>query len=74
VDLFSAPLSPALDSNQNGVLDLVELADAQAQLAAADAQIVLLTTQLSCGDLDGDGEVGGADIGLVLLNFGPCTQ
>jgi hypothetical protein len=30
--------------------------------------------RLNCGDLDGDGEVGGADISLALLNFGPCTQ
>lgn len=30
---------------------------------------------ISCaGDVDGDGEVGGGDIGLVLLNFGPCPQ
>ena len=28
---------------------------------------------ISCpGDVDGDGQVGGGDIGLVLLNFGPC--
>jgi hypothetical protein len=28
---------------------------------------------ISCaGDVDGDGEVTGSDIGLVLLNFGPC--
>lgn len=30
---------------------------------------------ISCaGDVDGDGEVNGADIGLVLLNFGNCPQ
>lgn len=30
---------------------------------------------ISCaGDVDGDGEVTGSDIGLVLLNFGPCPQ
>jgi alpha-tubulin suppressor-like RCC1 family protein len=50
------------------------LSDANAANAALTAANAALTTQLSCGDLDGDGEVGGADIGLVLLNFGPCTQ
>jgi hypothetical protein len=56
----SLALTDALDSNHNGILDSVE--------------IVALTARLNCGDLDGDGEVGGADISLALLNFGPCTQ
>jgi hypothetical protein len=56
-----------VDRNGNGVLDLAEVLE-------KDAQNATLTAQLECGDLDGDGEVGGADIGLVLLNFGPCTH
>jgi len=44
------------------------------EIAALSAANAALTARLECGDLDGDGEVGGADIGLVLLNFGPCTQ
>ena len=78
--------NPALDRDRNGILDSWELANIVnadrnnngvldlAEVLEKDAQIVALTAQLECGDLDGDGEVGGADIGLVLLNFGPCAQ
>jgi hypothetical protein len=40
----------------------------------ANAQVTALTAQLNCGDLDGDGEVNGADVGLQLINYGPCPQ
>jgi len=56
-----------VDRNNNGVLDLAEVLE-------KDAQNATLTAQLECGDLDGDGEVAGSDLGLVLLNFGPCSR
>ena len=37
-----------------------------------DSENTALTAQLNCGDLNGDGEVNGADVGLVLINHGPC--
>jgi alpha-tubulin suppressor-like RCC1 family protein len=46
------------DSNNNGILDSVEIA--------------ALTAQLNCGDLDGDGAVNGADLGKVLIGWGQC--
>ena len=46
----------------------------KAILLLDDAQIAALTAQLNCGDLDGDGEVAGPDLGLMLLNYGPCAQ
>jgi hypothetical protein len=49
------------------VLDLAEALE-------KDAQNATLTAQLECGDLDGDGEVAGPDLGLMLLNYGPCAQ
>jgi alpha-tubulin suppressor-like RCC1 family protein len=54
----SLALTDALDSNHNGILDSVEIA--------------ALTAQLNCGDLDGDGEVNGADLGKVLIGWGQC--
>ncbi|NBV64432.1 MAG: hypothetical protein EBR71_08200, partial [Planctomycetes bacterium] len=50
------------------------LSDANAANAALTAANAALTAQLECGDLDGDGEVAGSDLGLVLLNYGPCTR
>ena len=67
LDGWEIAQTPALDSNLNGVIDGVEIA----ALSAANAA---LTARLECGDLDGDGEVAGSDLGLVLLNFGPCTR
>jgi hypothetical protein len=55
------------DRNSNGVLDLAEIFE-------KDAQIAALTAQLNCGDLNGDNEVNGADVGLQLINYGPCPQ
>jgi hypothetical protein len=60
LDGWEIAQTPALDSNHNGVIDGVE--------------ITALTAQLECGDIDGYGEVGGSDLGLVLLNYGPCAQ
>jgi hypothetical protein len=31
-----------------------------------------LTARLNCGDLDGNGEVNGADLGRMLISWGPC--
>jgi hypothetical protein len=53
------------DRNSNGVLDVAEVSE-------KDAQIVALTAQLNCGDLDGDGAVNGADLGKVLIGWGQC--
>jgi hypothetical protein len=53
------------DRNGNGVLDLAEVSE-------KDAQITALTTRLNCGDLDGDGEVNGGDLGRLLIGWGQC--
>jgi hypothetical protein len=37
-----------------------------------DAQIATLTARLNCGDLNGDGEVNGADLGKMLIGWGQC--
>ena len=42
--------------------------------ATLDSENTALTTQLNCGDLDGNSEVNGADVGLMLVNYGPCAQ
>ena len=67
LDSCDIAANPAIDSNQNGIPDSVDL-------AAANAQVAALTAQLNCGDLDGNGEVNGADVGLQLMNYGPCPQ
>ena len=59
LDSCEIAADPTLDRNSNGIIDLVEIA--------------ALTAQLNCGDLDGDGEVNGADIGLMLVSYGPCA-
>jgi hypothetical protein len=66
LDSYEIAQNPGRDSNSNGILDLVEL-------AASNAQVTALTAQLNCGDLDGDGEVNSADVGLQLINYGPCA-
>ena len=57
--------NPAIDSNQNGIPDSVDL-------AAANARVTALTAQLNCGDLNGDGEVNGADLGKLIIGWGQC--
>jgi chromosome segregation ATPase len=42
--------------------------------ATLDSENAALTAQLNCGDLDGNGEVNSADIGLMLVSYGPCAQ
>ena len=66
LDTYEILQNPGIDSNQNGVPDSVDI-------AAANAQVTALTAQLNCGDLNGDGEVNGADVGLQLMNYGPCA-
>jgi hypothetical protein len=67
LDSYEIAQNPTLDSNSNGIIDLVEIAALTASNAA-------LTAQLNCGDLNGDNEVNGADVGLQLINYGPCPQ
>jgi alpha-tubulin suppressor-like RCC1 family protein len=44
-----------------------------AKIVAGYGYTAALTVQESCPfDMDGDGAVGGSDIALVLLDFGPC--
>ena len=44
----------------------------QAEIAALTAQNTALTARLNCGDLNGDGEVNGADLGKLLISWGQC--
>lgn len=53
------------DYNHNGIADSAELVTVTAQLAT-------VTAQLQCGDLDGSGDVGSEDLGLLLSKYGPC--
>ena len=53
------------DYNHNGIADSTELVTVTAQLA-------IVTAQLQCGDLDGSGDVGSEDLGMLLLNYGQC--
>ena len=49
-----------------------EISSYQAEIAALTAQNAALTAQLNCGDLNGDGEVNGADLGKLIIGWGQC--
>lgn len=78
VQTLAAQSDQLLAQNADLQLQLTGLSISYDSLAAIyndlATQSAAQAVRLNCGDLDGDGEVGGADIGLVLLNFGPCTQ
>ena len=57
--------NPAMDGNGNGIIDFVEVVQ-------KDAQVAALTARLNCGDLNGDGEVNGADLGKLIIGGGQC--
>jgi regulator of replication initiation timing len=40
--------------------------------ATLDSENTALTAQLTCGDLNGDGEVNGGDLGKLLISWGQC--
>jgi hypothetical protein len=65
LDSCDIAANPALDSNSNGIIDLVEI-------TALTAANTALTARLNCGDLNGDGEVNGADLGRMLISWGQC--
>jgi len=69
------------DCNNDGIVDYGQIL--QGQLADTNTDGIPDTCQCgtipslpACcpGDLDHDGEVGGADIGLLLSNWGPCAS
>ena len=69
------------DCNNDGIVDYGQIL--QGQFADANTDGIPDTCQCgtipslpTCcpGDLDHDGEVGGADIGLLLSNWGPCDS
>jgi len=72
LDSYEIAQTPALDANANGILDNVDLAAANTQITALTAANTALTAQLNCGDLDGDGEVNGGDLGKMLISWGQC--
>jgi hypothetical protein len=67
----------AADANRNGQLDSCERARGDVNLSGSvniyDVYFILGlwdTPNNSAGDLDGDGEISGGDISLVLLGYG----
>ena len=84
LDSVEIAQNPTLDRDRNGILDSWELANLVnadrngngvldlAEVYEKDAQIAALTAQLNCGDLDGNGEVNGADLGRMLISWGQC--
>jgi len=67
------------DCNNDGIVDYgqilsSQLADANTDGIPDTCQCGTIPSLPGCciGDLDHDGEVGGADIGLLLSNWGPC--
>jgi formylglycine-generating enzyme required for sulfatase activity len=68
------------DCNTNGVGDVCEIAagapDFNQDTIPDTCQCGTIPSLPTCcpGDLDHDGEVGGADIGLLLSNWGPCAS
>ena len=66
------------DCNNNGVGDVCEIAasapDFNRDTIPDTCQCGTIPSLPTCcpGDLDHDGEVGGADIGLLLSDWGPC--
>jgi alpha-tubulin suppressor-like RCC1 family protein len=49
-----------------------EIAALTAQNATLTASNTALTARLNCGDLDGNGEVNGGDLGKLLISWGQC--
>jgi formylglycine-generating enzyme required for sulfatase activity len=68
------------DCNNNSVGDACEIAagapDFNQDTIPDTCQCSTIPSLPTCclGDLDHDGEVGGADIGLLLSNWGPCDS
>jgi hypothetical protein len=76
---FGAVLEWSADCNQDGIVDYGQIL--QGQLADTNTDGIPDTCQCGTipslpgccpGDLDHDRAVGGADIGLLLSNWGPC--
>jgi hypothetical protein len=84
LDSVEIAQTPTLDRDRNGILDSWELANIVnadrngngvldvAEVSEKDAQIAALTARLNCGDLNGDGEVNGADLGKLIIGWGQC--
>jgi hypothetical protein len=75
----SALIEWSADCNNDGIVDFGQILQGQTSDANSDGipDVCQCTTNPSlpaccAGDLDHDAIVGGADIGLLLSNWGPC--
>jgi hypothetical protein len=71
-DMLAIYSGKQLDCNGNGVIDLADILSGFS--LDLDADSIPDECRTVPGDLDGDGFVNGADLGLLLLAWGPCPR
>lgn len=73
-DVFEIADDPSLDCNRNIMLDVCDVGSGQSE--DANDNVIPDECEQSpviTGDLDGDGDVDGADLGLLLGTWGPAA-